>query len=286
MDCLRSDDLVGIGMEADAVRRRLHPEGVASYAVGARLEWPCAGAEDGAFFRAGELAVEAGATGLQIAGTVDGGRVDGTLRELRRHVPGAWIEALTADEVVRLGSAWGMGLREAMTRLVEAGLDSIAPDGPDLREGWAEWMAVHRAAHEAGMRTRAGMVFGSGEALEQRVDFLAAVRRLQEKTGGFAAFVPIAARPASGRELDGVTAVERLKTLAVARMFLDNVENAEAVRAGDGLKVLQTALRFGANDAGAVTPEGSREEDVRRVIRDAGFRPAQRDAAYRVRMLG
>jgi cyclic dehypoxanthinyl futalosine synthase len=102
--------------------------------------------------------------------------------------------------------------------------------------------------------------------------------------GGFAAFVAVAGEAPNGRELDGVTAVERLKTLAIARMFLDGIENVQ-VGAGQGLKVLQTALRFGANDAGWVTRGGASEEDVRRVIRDAGFRPVQRDAAYRAMML-
>ena len=111
------------------------------------------------------------------------------------------------------------------------------------------------------------------------------MRELQEETGGFAAFVPVAADAPDGRELDGVTAVERLKTLAIARMFLDNIENVQAMQAGHGLKVLQTGLRFGANDAGSVRAENGSEEDVRRIIRDAGFRPAERDMAYRAMML-
>jgi cyclic dehypoxanthinyl futalosine synthase len=134
-------------------------------------------------------------------------------------------------------------------------------------------------------------MFGAGavETLEQWVDLLEAVRSLQEETGGFAAFVPVAAPAANGRQLDSVTAVERLKMLAVARMFLDNIENiqADGVASGiDGLKVLQTALRFGANDLGAVDVGAARsEEDLRRIIRDAGLRPAERDAAYRAMML-
>jgi cyclic dehypoxanthinyl futalosine synthase len=119
------------------------------------------------------------------------------------------------------------------------------------------------------------------------VDFLEAVRRLQEETGGFAAFLPLAAEAPGGRELDVVTAVERLKTLAISRMFLDNVENVQADGAGQGLKVLQMGLRFGGNDVGSVTADGNRasEEDLRRIIRDAGFQPVQRDMAYRTMFL-
>lgn len=202
IECLRSDDLIGLGMEADAVRRRLHPEGVATYVV--------------------DCEVEPGPVLADFAGT-------------------------------------------------------------------AEWVAAHRAAHGRGERTTARMVFGGDETPEQRADVLEAVRALQQETGGFAAFVPVAAPAANGRQLDSVTAVERLKMLAVARMFLDNIENiqADGVATGiDGLKVLQTALRFGANDLGAVDAESGRsEEDLRRIIRDAGLRPAERDAAYRAMML-
>jgi len=178
-----------------------------------------------------------------------------------------------------------MGLCEAVARLQDAGLDAIAGGGVSLTGGVAGWIEVQRAAHGLGMRTAAAMVFGAGETLEQRVDFLRAVQNLQEETGGFAAFVPVAADAPGGRDLDGATAVERLKTLAVGRMFLDNIENVQAVRAGHGLKVLQTGLRFGANDVGWVPAEGASEEDVRWVIRDSGFEPAQRDAAYRAMML-
>jgi len=96
----------------------------------------------------------------------------------------------------------------------------------------------------------------------------------------------VAAEAPGGRELDGVTAVERLKTLAIGRMFLDNIENVQASGTAQGLKVLQMGLQFGGNDVGPVQLSAGSEEDVRRIIRDAGFRPAQRDMAYRAMMLG
>jgi cyclic dehypoxanthinyl futalosine synthase len=208
------------------------------------------------------------------------------LRGIRQRFPEIWVEGLTVAEVKAVGLDWGLGLRETLMRLMDAGLDSIAGDGVDLVGGnVGEWVEVQRAAHGLGMRTRAAMVFGAGETLDQRLEFLEAVRQLQGETGGFAAFVPVAAEAPGGRELDGVTAVERLKTLAIARMFLDGIENVQASQAGQGLKVLQTALRFGANDVGMVTAAGASEEDVRRVIRDAGFKPVERDMAYRAMML-
>jgi cyclic dehypoxanthinyl futalosine synthase len=282
LDCLRSEDLVGIGMEADAVRRRLHPEGVVSYVVGDRVD--CAGPE-GAVDQVIAEAIERGASGVRVVGIaeMEMERLEAWLRGVRRRFPTIWIEGLTA-EVTLLAQECRLGVADTMARLRGAGLDSLAGDGAGLAGDAGEWIAVHRAAHGLGMRTMAEMTFGGGETLEQCVDFLEAVRGLQEETGGFAAFVPVAAAAPGGRELDGVTAVERLKTLAVSRMFLDNIENLQASAAGEGLKVLQMGLRFGANDVGAVRA-GASEEDLRRIIRDAGFRPVERDGAYRAMML-
>jgi cyclic dehypoxanthinyl futalosine synthase len=295
LDCFRSDDLVGIGMEADAVRRRLHPEGVVSYVVGATVDCARPG---GAAERATGDAVELGASGVCVVGIADMEmeRLETWLRDVRRRFSAIWIEGRTV-EIAALAKVCGLGIPETIARLHGAGLDSLA--GVGVGDGAADWIAVHRAAHRLGMRTTAEMTFGGGETLGQRVDLLQALRGLQEETGGFAAFAPVAAAAPGGRELDGVTAVERLKTLAVSRMFLDNIENVQASTASEGLKVLQMGLRFGANDAGSVAPEASRrstagpaskgratEEDLRRIIRDAGFRPVERDGVYRAMMLG
>jgi cyclic dehypoxanthinyl futalosine synthase len=282
LDCLRSEDLVGMGMEADAVRRRLHPEGVVTYAIGCEIEVAGGASLEGIYGRIGET-VDAGGAGVRLK--IGGCEVEGMVRGIRRRFPDLWIEGMTAAELWAMAADGGVGVRATIARLRDAGLDAIAGDGVGVAGGVAEWTEVQRAAHRLGMRTTAAMVFGAGETLEQRADFLEVVRELQEETGGFAAFVPVAAGAPGGRELDGATAVERLRMLAVGRMFLDNIENVQAVRAGHGLKVVQTGLRFGANDVGWVSAEGASEEDVRWVIRDAGFKPAQRDAAYRAMML-
>lgn len=301
---------MGIGLEADAVRRRLHPEGVVSYAMEGAVDCgasaPGVSGESvddalGRIFDAVAETVELGGTGVRLACGIQGSggeeilRLEAVLRGIRRRFPSIWIEGLSAPELRTLAAGCGLGLQDAITRLLEAGLDSITGDGVSLagldggRElcSVGEWREVHRVAHELGIRTAAAVAFGGSETLEQRVDFLAAVRELQKETGGFTAFAPRAAEAPGGRALDGVTAIERLKTLAIARMFLDTIENVQASAAGEGLKVLQMGLRFGANDAGPVGPEshGGSEEDVRRIIRDAGFRPAQRDIAYRAMML-
>jgi cyclic dehypoxanthinyl futalosine synthase len=301
LDCFRSDDLVGIGMEADMVRRRLYPEGVVSYflsrsiaiEVAALLGDPLANACEEI-----DEAIEMGGTGVRLlietdhratAGIERLNRLERLFRGVRQRFPALWIEGLSAGEISALARACGLGLGELLARLRGAGMDSMdSIAGDSAAMDFQDWLGVHGAAHHLGMRTAATMVFGTGEIPEQRVGFLEAVRQLQQETGGFTAFVPVAAEAPGGRELDGATAVERLKMLAISRMFLENIENVQSSRAGQGLKVLQTGLRFGANDVGTVdagAANGDAEEDLRRIIRDAGFRPAQRDALYRTMFL-
>lgn len=313
LDCFNSDDLLGIGMEADAVRRRLHPEGVVSYVVERNIDstgaatatGPAAEAFCERIYTEISHAVDLGGSVVRLvfgAAQTATGEIEwleGLLRGIRQRFPAVWVEGLSALDVVTLVGGRGRGVKDTIARLRGAGLHRIAGDDTVIRHdredgatrrgcSQREWLEVHRAAHELGMRTVAAIPFGAGETPDQRVDFLDAVRRLQEETGGFAAFAPASCEAAGGRERDCMTAVERLKILAISRMFLDNIENVQASRAGQGLKVPQTALRFGANDVGPVSPtdaKGLSEEDLRRVIRDAGFIPVERDASYQTMFL-
>ncbi len=189
----------------------------------------------------------------------------------------------------------------------DAGLDSIPGGGAeilddDVRKRIArlkcrteDWVSVHRTAHQLGMRTTATMMFGVGETFEQRVNHFEVVRRLQQETGGFTAFIPWSFQPNNtalgGRGWEEATSVEYLKTLAISRMFLDNIHNVQSSWVTQGLKVLQMGLRFGGNDVGSVmleenvvraagTANCTTEEELRRIIRDAGFKPVQRDTLY------
>jgi cyclic dehypoxanthinyl futalosine synthase len=296
LECFQSDDLIGIGMEADAVRRRLHPEGVVSYAIEYAVSMT--GVEDGAgealLYDEIRQAIDLGSTGVRLIGGHSSNSKDceiewfeGILRGTRQRFPSLWLEGPSPTVIVALAAGGNLDIHETIARLRDAGLNSIA-GGVELQtSSLAEWIEVHRAAHGLGMRTAATMAFGAGETLEQRVDRLEAIRQLQEEAGGFATFVPLAAEAPGGRELDAVTAVEQLKTLAIARIFLDNIENIQWNGTAQGLKVLQMGLRFGANDAGSVSPvgDGISEEDLRRIIRDAGFQPVQRDTPYRTMFL-
>lgn len=285
LDCFASDDLIGIGMEADAIRRSLHPESVVTYTLDRTLDATAADL-------AGQVedALEAGVMGVYLrfapATTLD--RLKGTLSKVKTLHPELTLQALTATELVALAGASDLSVAEILTQLRDSGLDSVSgEDAPILDTAFTlsgscspdDWLAVHRIAHQLGIRTTASITFGNGETSEQRINHLVALRELQQETGGFAAFVPIAS---AAQAPDDPTAVEYLKTLAISRLYLDNIPNIQASLDTQGLKVLQMGLRFGANDVGSLAPgDRTTEEDLRRVIRGAGFQPVQRDAPYR-----
>jgi cyclic dehypoxanthinyl futalosine synthase len=315
LECFASDDLIGIGMEADAVRRRLHPEGVVTYTLDNKIGYAEPGTapqiepSDDAFTKIYDSIAETvaiGGTGVILHGEVNPLTItwfEALLRGTKRRFPSVWLHCFSAGEILTIAEDSGLPLNETIARLRDAGLDSIPgddagilddavqPQGARMRWKTQDWLAVHRTAHRLGVQTTAAMTFGGGEAFEHRVNHLQLVRQLQEETGGFTSFTPWAfsARSSAVQGFEEATAVEYLKTLAISRMYLDNIENVQSNLETQGLKVLQVALRFGANDAGSVLhAEGANaatEEQVRQVIRDAGFKPSQRDTLYRTMLL-
>jgi cyclic dehypoxanthinyl futalosine synthase len=273
-DCFRSDDLIGIGMEADAIRRQMHPEGVVSYRCLQEVDvastlLPLSGA----------FAGSSAALRLNCSTADSLNRVGDLCVELRRHRPGDWIEVGLQSRTVDPDTA--KRLPDWRSRGVNSVFVDPREENADYAAVTEAALSIHRAAHAIGMRTALGVPFGCGESLQDRLNYLGAARRVQEESGGFAAFVMLGLDAPGGRELDGATAVERLKMLSVTRMFLDNIDHAQSGQAGAGLKVLQTGLRFGANDAELrLAQTGVTEQDLRRVIRDAGFRPVERDGSY------
>ncbi len=222
------------------------------------------------------------------------------------------LHCLSAPEVVNIAEVSGLSLRDTIRRLMDAGLDSIPGGGAEILDDAVrqrisrlkcsvqEWVDVHRTAHQLGMRTTATMMFGCGETIEQRMNHLELVRNLQEETGGFTAFIPWTFQRANtslGRFVkEEATAVEYLQTLAISRVYLDNIENVQSSWVTQGLKTCQLGLRFGGNDVGSIMIEENvvsaagahhraSEEELRRIIRDAGFIPKQRDTLYRTYFL-
>ena len=280
LDCFQSDDLIGIGMEADAVRRRLHPESVVTYSCVTLLDADAVASR-------GSL-VEAAFTGATVRLTSDSGKLESLVdgcRVLRQLFSPDWIEARIGGSLLA-----GIDADQAIAMLLEAGANSIFIDprgeAGDYSATQAAALAVHRAAYRHNIKTVATIPFGCGESIDERLDFLEVIRRLQDQTGAFAACLPLGLDARGGRELDGVTSVERLKMMAIMRMYLDNIPHLRSIQTGAGLKVLQTALRFGADDAELRLPlSGATEQDLRRIIRGAGFQPVERDQNYSMMFL-
>ncbi|WP_263376454.1 dehypoxanthine futalosine cyclase [Granulicella aggregans] len=279
MHCFRSDDLIGIGMEADAIRRGMHPDGIVTYAVDRSFQFD---GDAELLLDAVDSAADEGASAIRLTGDVPSLKDLVTiLTALRARFPSLRIQALTAKDLEGMAQESGAAEGEILARLRAAGLDAI--EGGRLGVSPERWLQLHAAAHRTGLRSRAELTFGGDVTAEELIEQLLALRALQEETAGFTGLSLTGYRPNSERaEFEQPTAVEYLRTLAISRMVLDNFDNIESSGIDQGLKVMQMALRFGANDGGTIAPTGNfTEADLRRVIRDAGFAPVERDALYR-----
>jgi aminodeoxyfutalosine synthase len=242
------------------------------------------------------------------------------LAGFKRIKPDVHMKCFTAVEIHFFARHYGMTYEEVLTKLRAAGLDSLPGGGaeifhPDVRTRISgdkatadEYLEVHRTAHRMGMRTNATMLYGHVETFEHRVDHLLRLRALQdearleglaptERWKGFQAFIPLAFHPDGNgmKNLPAPTAIDDLRTIAVSRLLLDNVDHIKAYWVSSGPDVAQIALRFGADDldgtivhetiyhaAGSPVPQGLRESDLVRLIREAGRIPIERDTLYRV----
>ncbi len=229
------------------------------------------------------------------------------LRGLKAIRPGIHLKCFTAVEIAFFAELYGMTDEAVLRALMDAGLDSlpgggaeifaprarrkIAPDKADADR----YLAIHRLAHGLGLRTNVTMLYGHIETIEERVDHMLRVRALQDETGGFQAFIPLAFHPDNNqmRKLPAPAASDTLRVHAVARLMLDNVAHVKAFWIAAGVEVAQLALWYGADDldgtvqeeriyhmAGSRTPEALSTADIRRVIRAAGRVPVERDTFY------
>ena len=217
------------------------------------------------------------------------------------------LHCFSAPEILCIAEVSELTVEETIKRLMDAGLQSIPGGGAEILDDEIrgkiarlkctsdDWEMMHRTAHNLGLRTTATMMFGHSEELRHRVNHLERVRRIQEDTGGFTAFIPwifASDNTALGRKVQETTAVDYLKTLAVSRLYLDNIDHIQSSWLTPGIKVCQVGLQFGADDVGSILIEENvvyaagvrnrtNESELRRVISDAGFIPAQRDTLYR-----
>lgn len=229
------------------------------------------------------------------------------LEKLTAARPDIKLKAFTAVEIDNIATQAGLSIRQTLERLKQAGLQAMPGGGAEVfsdrvRErlfpnkiDHRRWLDIHGQAHALGIGTNATLLFGHIETLEERVDHFIKLRNQQDKSGGFRAFISLAFHPANTEigKLPGPTGVDILKTIATARLMLDNFEHIKAYWIMLGVKLAQVALSFGADDlegtiireeitheAGAETAKGMSRNDLIELIKEAGFRPFERDTFH------
>jgi cyclic dehypoxanthinyl futalosine synthase len=335
LDLFNSDDIVGIGMAANAVRRKKTDPRVATYQIDRNINYTnfcteycsfCAfyrpmGSKEGYILSFEQICakidemLELGGTGILLQGGLNPDLkleyYENLLRSLKQKYPRVHLHCFSAPEIICIAEISALSIRDTIARLRDAGLESIPGGGAEILDDEIrarisrlkcsanEWEEVHRSAHSLGLRTTATMMFGCGENFQHRVNHFERVRRLQEETGGFTAFIPWIFAPENtplGKKVPEATAVDYLKTLAISRMYLDNIDHIQSSWLTPGIKICQLGLQFGADDVGSILIEENvvyaagvrnrtNESELRRIISDAGYIPAQRDTLYRTYFL-
>jgi cyclic dehypoxanthinyl futalosine synthase len=320
-----------LGQLAERVRARKHPDGLVTYIIDRNVNYTnvcvarcnfCAfyrdvGSPEGyvlgfdELFRKIDETIAVGGVQLLLQG---GHNPDLPLRwyeDLFRAVKGRYpsfkLHALSPPEVIHLSRLSQLPVPTVIERLIAAGLDSIPGGGAEIlvdrvrrllhcygKATADEWLDVMRCAHRAGLRTTATMMYGTVETHAERVEHLLRLRNLQDETGGFTAFIAWSYQP-DHTELAGseATGIDYLRTLAIARIVLDNFDNLQASWVTQGGKVGQLSLAFGANDMGSVMIEENvvraagasycmDEAEIVRNIEDAGYVAKRRNMHYQI----
>ena len=318
-----------LGQLADAVRARKHPNGIVTYIIDRNVNYTnvcvakcnfCAfyrpvGSAEGYVLGFDELFRKIDETiavgGVQLL--LQGGHnpdlpltwYEDLFRAIKERYPTFKLHALSPPEVIHLSRLSQLPVPAIIDRLIAAGLDSVPGGGAEIlvdrvrkllhcygKATTDEWLDVMRHAHRAGLRTTATMMYGTVETDEERLEHLLRLRDLQDETGGFTAFITWSYQPAN-TELAGneATGIDYLRTLALARIVLDNFDNLQASWVTQGGKVGQLSLAYGANDMGSVMIEENvvraagaaycmDEAEIVRNIEDAGFTAKRRNMHY------
>lgn len=231
------------------------------------------------------------------------------LRAVKRERPEIHIKAFTMVELDQIAKVAKKPLEDVLPELIEAGLGSVPGGGAEvfservraatyhLKISGDEWLDVARKVHRAGLRSNCTMLHGHVETVEERVDHLDRLRRLQDETKGFQTYIPLSFHPENSEMADvpGPTALDELREIALGRLMLDNIAHIKAYWILMDVPVAQTALSYGADDvdgtvveehiyhdAGATTPQRVQRAELVQWIRDAGRVPVERDTLYRV----
>jgi aminodeoxyfutalosine synthase len=329
----RSDDLIGIGALANLVRERINGN-VTYYNVNRHLNYTNICVSDCAFCgfyrrirhpeayewtieECVELARRAYAEGARELHIVGGlhprWQLDyytSLLRELKRNFPDMHLKAFTMVEIDHMTRICRKSDEEVIDSLIEAGLDSCPGGGAEIfaeptrsricahKTSGQRWLELAEKVHRRGIPTNATMLYGHVESYEDRVDHLMKLRELQDKTGGFMCFIPLAFHPGGTAlsHLPGPSGIDSLKTIAISRLMLDNIPHIKAYWAMLGRHLAQVALRFGADDLDGTINEGGTlmesylaegnknsltRAEIEELIRGAGRIPVERDTLYR-----
>jgi cyclic dehypoxanthinyl futalosine synthase len=329
---LKNADLLDLGAAADETRKALHPEGIVTFIVDRNINYTnvcinkcrfCAFwrdedahdaylLDDETLFAKIEETLELGGTQILIQGGLHPSLNINYYVRLLTSIKKRFdinVHGFSPPEICYIADTSDLTIRETLGILREAGLDSVPGGGAEILSDRvreilspkkiraSRWLAVMENAHKLGMRTTATMMFGSIEKPEDIIEHLDSIRQLQDRTGGFTAFIPWSFQPGNTELSKSVskyartTAVDYLRVLALSRLYLDNVENIQASWVTQGLKLAQVSLRFGANDFGSTMIEENvvastgvsyqvSKEDIINAIRSSGFKPAQRDTYY------
>jgi cyclic dehypoxanthinyl futalosine synthase len=327
---IREGELLELGAAAHAVRNRLNDPKVVTYIVDRNINYTnvcvykckfCAfyrrpGDPEGYLLSKDELrakieeTVELGGTGVLLQGGVHPDLpieyYEDLLRWMREEFPDVHRHAFSPPEILFVSRTTKKPLREVISRLIDAGLQSIPGGGAEIlvdeirretlsypKASSQGWLDVMRTAHELGLRTTATMMFGQGESIEDRVEHMRRVRELQDETTGFTAFIAWTFQNENTEmtHIPEASGYEYLRQQAVARLYMDNVRSVQSSWVTQGLGIGQLALKFGANDMGSIMIEenvvaaaGARNcvttEEMKRLIRAAGFEPVQRLTLY------
>jgi cyclic dehypoxanthinyl futalosine synthase len=320
-----------LGRMADGVRRAKHPDRVVTYIIDRNVNYTnvciakcrfCAfyrdvGSSEGyalgfdEIYRKIEETIALGGGQLLLQGghnpDIPIGWYEDLFRGVKQRFPDFRLHALSPPEVIHISRLSRLPVPDVIDRLIAAGLDSIPGGGAEIlvdrvrnilhcdnKATADEWLNVMRHAHRAGLRTTATMMYGTVETVDERVEHLFRLRELQDQTGGFTAFITWSYQP-SHTELGGTeaTGIDYLRTLAIARLVLDNFDNLQASWVTQGGKVGQLSLAYGANDMGSVMIEENvvraagaeycmDEFEVVRNIENAGFTARRRNMHYEI----
>jgi len=323
------DSFLFLAQAANIIREKLHPDDVVTFVIDRNINytnvclckckfcafWKDEGDKDAyvldkeQIFKKIEETIAAGGTAVLIQGGLNPKLGLDYYLDLVKSIKERYdihIHSFSPPEIVHMALKSGLSVEEVLIKLKEVGLDSIPGGGAEIlvdrvrkiispnKISWKEWMYIMECAHKLGMKTTATMMFGHVETYEERVLHMIRIRELQDKTGGFTAFIPWTFQP-KNTELAGKEAgsVEYLKTLALSRLVLDNVENIQASWVTQGMKVAAVALSFGANDLGSTMLEENvvraagvinrtSVDEMVYCIKNAGFKPAQRTPHYEI----